>query len=338
MHAGPTARRTALLLAAVAASPLACGSPQRSTLSKTAGDDRDEGAGQLARASLRLATSGDEEPERFIDAPRAVRSYDLGAAGAYGGDPYGGNPYGGTTYANWTIPQWTATPPLRMPQYNVVSGLGGAIEGVVTWNGAPPATLATACGPLENPSLRVGARQGAAGVIVYIEKVAVGRATPYYARPATIGGILAKRGCALVPAAQIVAPLPGSVAIHGDDTRARVRIAHGTATPTKHDLQEGGLVQIEIKAGVTRVDTEDGKVAASWVLGLDTPYFAVTDDAGRYRIDELAPGSYELTFWHPPVAAIGADGRFTYGAPVVTRRAVRVAGTKAAQLSVALGR
>ena len=41
---------------------------------------------------------------------------------------------------------------------------------------------------------------------------------------------------------------------------------------------------------MTRVDSEDGKLGAAWVIGLDTPYYAITDDAGRFRIDELATG------------------------------------------------
>ena len=72
------------------------------------------------------------------------------------------------------------------------------------------------------------------------------------------------------------------------------------------------------------IDSDDGKIAAAWVIGLESPYYAITDDAGRYRLDELAPGSYEITFWQPPVASLAPDGTWTYGSPVVVRRTVRV--------------
>jgi hypothetical protein len=326
----------ARVIAVIALGAIACGGSQRTPLSR-AGDERDDGAGDLALASLKLQTPATDEPQGFVDHQRATRAYDYGAA--YGGDPYGGtpyggafggDPYGGVGYANWRMPQWSYNVPNRMPRYNVSVGLAGAIEGTVTWNGQLPPRSSSACGAIENPTLRVSHDKAVRGVVVYIEKVTVGRSTPYYSRPATVGGVLAKRGCALVPAAQIVAPLPGSVAIHGDTQRTKLRIAGKT-----HELQEGGVVQVEIKPGVTKVESEDPKLAAAWVLGLETPYYAITDDAGRFRLDELATGSYELTFWQPPVATANRDGTWSYGAPIVVKRTVKV-DTKTTRLSVAL--
>jgi hypothetical protein len=324
---------------AMTAGGLACGSSQRASLAK-AGEDKDEGAGDLARASLHLSTGEGDEPESFAEAPRPQarweQSYPYAYGGAmYGGDPYGGLAYGGTGYANWIVPQWSYSPPNRMPRYNVMANLSGAVEGTVTWLGAPPAKVTTACGPIDNPTLRVGNDKAARGVVVYIEKVVSGRAVPYYTRPVSVGGTLAKRGCALVPAAQIVVPLPGPLTVHGDEARTKLKLTRDKGAPTTQDLQEGGFVQIEAKAGITRVESEDGKLAPAWVIGLDSPYYAITDDAGRYRIDELAPGTYELTFWQAPVATTNASGTWSYGAPIVVRRSVKV-GAKTSQLSVSL--
>jgi hypothetical protein len=138
------------------------------------------------------------------------------------------------------VPAWSYNVPNRVPRYSVSVGLIGAIEGAVTWNGQLPPKLSSACGAIENPTLRVSKDKAVRGAIVYIEKVTVGRNTPYYSKPASVGGMLAKRGCALVPAAQIVAPLPGSVSINGDNQRTKLRVGQIT-----HDLQEGGLVQRE---------------------------------------------------------------------------------------------
>jgi len=335
---GQAARAVALI--GIAAVGLSCGSAQRAPLAK-AGSDKDEGAGDLARASLHLSSRADDTPQGFDDEPqRATARWDANypyayGGGMYGGDPYGGQAYGGTGYANWIVPQWSYSPPNRIPRYNVVGGLSGSVEGTVTWVGAPPTKVASACGPIDNPTLRVGTDKAARGVIVYIEKVNTGRPIPYYTTPISVGGTIAKRGCALVPAAQIVTPLPGPMTIHGDETKMKLKVTFEKTTPVVQDVQEGGFTKIEAKAGVTRVESDDGKLAPAWVIGIDTPYYAITDDTGRYRIDELAPGTYELTFWQPPVATTNASGVWTYGNPIVVKRTVKV-GSKTAQLSVTL--
>jgi hypothetical protein len=318
--------RAGLLLAAVAA----CGGHAQPAVNK-AGDQQDDGAGELAKASIQLSLGGAERGGLF--AHEAHRQY---GGDAYGGSMYGGDPYGGASYAGWTIPQWTYAAPNRLPHYNVASGLTGALDGLVTWTGAAPGKLATACGSIDNPSLRVGRDKALRGVIVYIEKVSIGRAAPYYGRPASVGGVVAKHGCALLPVAQILTPLPASVAIHGDGGRARVRVTIGAAAPKSYELQEGGVVPVEVKPGLTQIEGEDGKLAAAWVLALDTPYYAITDDAGRFRIDELASGTYDVAFWQAPIATANADGVLAYGAPMIVHRSVRIDAGKTAKLNVAL--
>lgn len=321
------------VVVAILVGVIACSSSQHAPLAK-AGDEKDDGAGELAQASLHLTTPPEGESRGFAD--QRARAFD---PGGYGGDTYGGaiyggfggDAYGGSSYANWRVPQWTYAAPNRMPRYNVSLGLTGAIEGTVTWHGPLPPKARSVCGPIDNPTLRVTSDKGVRGVIVYIEKITIGRNTPYYSKPASVGGMLAKRGCALVPAAQIVTPLPGSVSIHGDTQRTKVRVGGKS-----YELQEGGLVQVEIKPGATKIDSEDGKVAAAWVLGLETPYYAVTDDAGRFRIDELSQGTYEVTFWQPPIATATRDGTWSYGAPIILKRTVKVAGKSPAHISISL--
>jgi hypothetical protein len=332
----------AWIVAAALAGVIACGA-KRGQLSK-AGDDRDEGGGELAQASLRLMLGEDESSATGFDDPRVPRRYEdytLQGAGAYGGDPYGGSAYGGATYAGWVVPQWRGVPRSSVPSYVVLDGLNAAIEGTVTWSGPPPRAVTSACGPLPHPTLRVASDRGAGGVLVYIEKVTVGRSTGGQGgRVPTVGGTIAKRGCTLVPAAQILPTLPAGLSIHGDAQRARLRIARERGT-TAHDLQEAGLVQLEARPGITRVESEDGKLTPAWVVGVSTPYYAITDDGGRYRIDELAPGTYEVTFWQAPIVTVRADGTFDHGPPIVVRRSVTVTAAhrppnRAAQLSVAL--
>jgi hypothetical protein len=93
---------------------------------------------------------------------------------------------------------------------------------------------------------------------------------------------------------------------------------------------------MQVQAGVTRIDAADGTFASAWIVGLETPYYALTDDHGRFRLDELAAGTYDVTIWQAPLPAL-ANGALTYGAPTVVKRTVRIEEARTARLDVALG-
>lgn len=326
-------RERAILLIAAA---VACGAPQRSRM-YPAGSDKDDGYGDLARMSARLSIGGGSDASPFA-AHRARRASP--ESDAYGGDPYGGASYGGDATADSGAPLAPVLPGggnaarAALPRYIPTAGLTGAIEGTVTWRGAPPPQLTTACGPIENPGLRVAANRGVAGVLVYIEHVEIGRTSPSIGRPPTVGGIITKRGCALGPALQILTPLPADLAIHGDTTEVKLRITQPGGT-APFDLQPAGRIVLAAQPGVTRVEADDDSLAPAWVVAASTPYYALTDERGRFRLDELAPGSYDVTFWQPPLATT-VNGKLVYGAPVVVHRSVKVDLARPARLDLAL--
>jgi hypothetical protein len=318
--------RAALLLLA---GGVACRPPPTQTM-WPAGTDRDDGHGELARASAQIWI-GENSGPGFGDS-RSRRFDDVGGD-SYGGSIYGGDAYGGLGYGAYPIPQMRAYSYLGRARYNAATattGLTGAIEGVVMWAGAAPPRMS--CGAPPHPGER-----GVAGAVVYIEKFAVARPpSSLVGRP--VGGTLAKRGCALVPTVQIVTPLPGSLMIHGDTQRTSLKVTPPNGGAQTVELQEAGLAQVDLQVGVTRVDGDDGKLGAAWIVAVDTPFYALTDDAGRFRLDELAPGQYDVTIWQPPSASVGANGVLAYGNPIVVHRTISVDGKTPAQLSVALAR
>jgi hypothetical protein len=342
--------RAVLLIAAVA-----CGSPQRSRM-YPAGSDKDDGYGDLARMSARLSIGGGSDASPFATpAHRPAPESD-----AYGGDPYGGASYGDAS-ADALAPDSPipvavvgggGAPRPVVPHYTPRTGLTGAIEGTVTWRGAPPPRLTTACGAIENPGIHVAANRGVAGVLVYIEHVEIGRPLPAIGRPATVGGIITKRGCILGPAIQILTPLPADLAIHGDSTEVKLRITQPgqpgqpgqtgqTGQPEQpdarrsFDLQPAGRIVLPARTGVTRVEADDDSLGPAWVVAVSTPYYALTDERGRFRIEDLATGSYDLTFWQPPIATT-VNGKLVFGPPVVVHRAVKVDPAHPAHLDLAL--
>ncbi len=286
-----------------------------------AGSDKDDGHGELASASAKLLTSEGSGVDPFAPRPRRR---DDGA-------------FGGSTYAGYVVPSWQTPSNVHRTyaRHQQQPNLAGAIEGQITWRGAIPGKRATPCGPQQ--LVHVGADRGIADVVILIEQVKVGRMMPSDGHTAQVGGALVKRGCALRPTAQIVTPLPAALTIHGDTTRTRLRVTPPSTETRTLDLQAGGRDAVPLSLGITRIDSEDGSIAAAWVLGTDAPYYAITDDHGRFRIDELANGTYEVTIWHPPLPDEGT-GPLTYGQPIVTKRSVTVAGTRPSRLDVAIGR
>lgn len=285
------------------------------------GGAKDDGAGDLANASTQLMTEEGSGADPF--APRK-RKRDAAALG-------------GTTYGNYVVPGWQSSPGTHRtyPRHQQQAGLAGAIEGAITWRGAVPTKRQTPCGPQQ--LVHVGPDRGVGDVVVLIEQVKVGRMMPTDGHNAQVGGMLVKRGCALRPTVQLVTPLPAALTIHGDAAKTRLRVMPPTGAARVLELGEGGRDAVPVELGITRIEAEDGALAGAWVIGSDAPYFAITDDHGRFRIDELANGTYEVTIWHPPLANEGT-GPITYGAPIVTKRSVTVAGLKPTRLDVAIGR
>jgi len=343
MLGGMRARAVLLIAAAVG-----CGAPRPSRM-YPAGTDKDDGYGELARMSARLSLGGGSDTSPFA-AHRARRSHP--EASAYGGDAYGGDAPdaqdaateggteggtdGGTEGGTDGGPTAPALPGLRTapPRYTPTTGLTGAIEGTVSWRGPPPPLLTTACGVIDNPGVRVAANRTVAGVLVYIEHVEVGRALPGVGRSAMVGGVIAKRGCVLGPAIQILTPLPAELAIHGDATEVKLRVTQPAGT-RPFELQPAGRIVLAAQPGVTRVEADDDSLAPAWVVATSTPYYAITDERGRFRIDELATGTYDVTFWQPPLATT-VHGKLVYGAPVVVHRSIKVDQARLARVDVAL--
>lgn len=52
------------------------------------------------------------------------------------------------------------------------------------------------------------------------------------------------------------------------------------------------------RPGLVRVFCDIHSHMSAWVLVFNHPFFAVTDDDGRYWISNVPPGSYSLAAWH----------------------------------------
>lgn len=65
----------------------------------------------------------------------------------------------------------------------------------------------------------------------------------------------------------------------------------------KYRKDEKPAVQVFDKPGAIRLFCEIHEHMRATILVLDTPYFARTDKEGKYRLENLPPGSYKLKAW-----------------------------------------
>jgi hypothetical protein len=92
------------------------------------------------------------------------------------------------------------------------------------------------------------------------------------------------------------------------------------------------------KAGVMRVLCDAHPHMFAWMVVHDSPYLAVTDERGAFKIDTIPPGTYKVTMWHEGFRAKGVDkdGRPTFEEPHRITKEVTIAPKGAAAVEFEL--
>lgn len=310
-----------------------------------AGSARDDGSGWLARMSSRPALGG----------PRSTAAATYGGARyggqTYGGQAYGGASYGGSRYGNYQAPALGPTPdppaPYRAGYVGTPVADGGAVEGSIVWPTPPRAPeriragRAGCPGEIPNRTLALGAGHVVANAVVYLEDITRGRLTlgrtwPYPpTRIHQVGGALEWRGCRLRPHLQLAAPIGATLAVSSADDRltlAGLRIDGARREPVftvtlgaagaAREIQLGRDGFVELRP--------DGGAGGGWIVVAAHPYYVVSDERGRFVLDEIPPGTYTLVVWHEPVVTgVRAGGELVVTpATVVKRRIIVKAGQR----------
>ena len=216
---------------------------------------------------------------------------------------------------------------------------GATISGVVRFSGTPPKLEPLAvnknrdvCGE-QKPSeaLVLGADRGVRGSVILVEGVSKGK-------KGTGDIVLDNTKCLFV--SHVTATGPGD--------RVRVKnsdpILHNThgwlgkptvfnlALPNKDQMIE--ITKRLTKPGVVRILCDAHPHMMAWMIVHDSPYYAVTDEHGAFKISGVPPGTYKVTMWHEGFRSKGVDkdGRPAYEDPVTVTKQVTVAPKGAAAI------
>jgi len=208
---------------------------------------------------------------------------------------------------------------------------GGVLTGTVRFAGTPPRLDAIAvsrnrdvCGDSqESEGLVLGPERGVRGSVILVGGVARGK------QPAA-DVLLDSSRCLFVP--HVSATTPGERA-RVKNTDPLVHNPHGLlGKPTVFNLALPRDQMIDItrrltQPGVVRVVCDVHPHMAAWLVVHDSPYFAVTDERGGFRIEGLPPGSYKVTMWHEGFRPRGVDkdGRTLYDAVRTRTKDVAIA-------------
>lgn len=219
------------------------------------------------------------------------------------------------------------------PAYEVVTVAdGGVVAGVVRFTSPPPKLEPLAvnknrdvCGDRKDSEVLVlGPDLGVRGSVVLVEGVARGK------KPGA-ELVLDNNRCVFV--AHVSAVMAGE--------RARVKnsdaILHNThgflGKPTVFNLalpnrdQMIDITKRLTRPGVVRVVCDAHPHMSAWMIVHDSPYYAVTDERGAYRIEGLPPGTYKVTLWHEGFRPKGLDkdGRPLYDEPRTITKPITLA-------------
>jgi Carboxypeptidase regulatory-like domain len=192
--------------------------------------------------------------------------------------------------------------------YKVISVAdGGTISGTIKWSGAVPRALdfpitkdPQICDPQGKKTvslerLIVGSDGGVANTIVYLKNISAGKTMelPEQRRH------LDQHHCHYIPHILLV---PESAVLEMKSSDATLHTVHmdGAASfnlpfpfPNQvipRTMSTPGLVNLHCNGGHVWMNAE--------MMVVPHPYYAVTDESGRFEFTSVPPGTYQIVAWH----------------------------------------
>jgi hypothetical protein len=184
---------------------------------------------------------------------------------------------------------------------------GGTISGTVKWSGPVPRLVnfpitkdPQICDPnsgktVDLERLIVGPQGEVANTVVYLKNVSSGKAlqAPEQRRH------LDQRHCRYIPHILLV---PENTALQMQSSDATLHTIHmeGAATfnlpfpfpnqVVSRTMSSPGLVHLRCNGGHVWMNAE--------MMVIPHPYYAVTDESGKFEFTDVPPGTYQIVAWH----------------------------------------
>jgi len=204
---------------------------------------------------------------------------------------------------------------------------GGTIKGEVKWSGPEPHPLTLPitkdpqiCDPDSQKTrnlerLVIGPEGGVANTIVFLKDISKGKQFDF--PPARRS--LNQKHCRYEPHILLV-PQGASLQMKSSDATLHTIHMDGAATynlpfpfvdqTISRDMNNPGVVNVKCNGGHVWMNAE--------IMVAPHPYFAVTDESGKFELNNVPPGTYQLVAWHEGWQIVRQEGAFD----VLTERKV----------------
>jgi len=221
------------------------------------------------------------------------------------------------------------TPALAQGDYKTIHVTdGGTISGTVKWSGTVPKTIEfpvtkdpSICDPdakktTDLERLTIGPDGGVANTVVYLKNINSGKALEL---PQQFRHLDQKR-CHYVPHILLV-PQNANLDMMSSDATLHTIHMDGAATynlpfpfpgrVSSRTMSSPGLVHLRCNGGHVWMNAE--------MMVVSHPYYAVTDESGRFEFTDVPPGTYQIVAWHEGWGLAGKEQAFD----VLTERSVQ---------------
>jgi hypothetical protein len=204
--------------------------------------------------------------------------------------------------------------------YNAVTVVnGGTISGTVRWEGPLPHVPTVAitkdpqiCDPTSHKTrdlerIIVGSQGGVANTVVFLKYISSGKAMDIPPQRQ----FLDQRNCRYEPHILLV-PRDATLQMKSSDATLHTVHMDGAATynlpfpfPNQvisRQMSTPGLVNLKCNGGHTWMNAE--------LFVVPHPYYAVTDDHGKFELSNVPPGQYTIVAWHESWTVAGREAAF----------------------------
>lgn len=152
------------------------------------------------------------------------------------------------------------------------------------------------CGHEPKPSeeLIISKDKGIKNVFVYIKKIASGKNFEKH----TGNFVLSQKDCRFDPHILIVPTGARVDLLNNDNVLHNLHSWSAKNSPFNQGTPFGQVITKEFKLKERIMVTCDiHSWMSSWIIVVENPYFALTDKNGKFKIDSIPPGNFELIAW-----------------------------------------